>query len=127
MAPASLPSAATPVTHPSQHPSQLPLVPARRSGRLKVPTPAGRAFSEGMAATKECLTCLRDLREARTAGSAPLSEGVREKSVNIDAGTEVEAGNENLADIEPNIDIPEVYANVMIEEHTNITIRSDHK
>lgn len=80
-----------------------------------------------MAATKECLTCLHDLHETHTAGSAPLSEGVREKSVNIDAGTEVEAGNKNLADIELNIDIPEVYANVVIEEHANITIQSDHK
>lgn len=127
--PPALPSVATPITQPSQHPSPLPLVPARRSGRAKVLTPAGRTYAEEMAATKDRIARLRDSRAARAAGSAHLSEGVREMA-NIDEGKDagIDAGiEENLADIEPNVDIPEVYANVMIEEHAHITIRSDRK
>jgi hypothetical protein len=38
-----------------------------------------------------------------------------------------EGEKENLAEIEPNLDVPEVFSNVMIEEHAHISICSDQK
>jgi hypothetical protein len=67
-------------------------------------------------------TCsLCEARAARAANS-PL-EGVQQPIVE----EEEPIVPEDLADIEPNIDIPEVFANMVIKEHAHITIHSDRK
>lgn len=95
-----------------------------RSTRTRTPTPAGQAWEADMTATKACLLALRDSCAARVALPALSSKGVIGAEVEK-AGEE--AGEENLEEIEPNTDIPEVFANVMIEEHAHISIRSDRK
>lgn len=90
-------------------------------------TEAGQAYADEIAASKARLQSLHEARAARAA-NAPL-EGVPEA---FTEGVQpiVEEGSvipEDLATIEPNIDIPEVFANLVIEEHAHITIRSDRK
>jgi hypothetical protein len=112
------PSSGTVATLPSALPSPPP--PVRRSARSRVLTEAGRAFQDDLASSRARLQALRDVRNNR-AGVVPSSEGVQESA------TDTVPIPENLEEIEPNIDVPEVFANVVIEEQTNITIRSDRK
>jgi hypothetical protein len=50
-----------------------------------------------------------------------MSEGVQPLDMVL------EDDEEDLTQVEPNVDVPEVYANVVIEEQANISIRSDRR
>lgn len=102
------------------HPSASVDPPLRRSACAKMPTAAGNAWAADIAAAK---ARLQSLRESRTACTqvVPSSEGV------VEAEETVDVEEENLEEIEPNSDVPDAYANTLIEEHANITIRSDRK
>jgi len=94
-----------------------PPVP-RRSARSRILTSGGQAFADGIAASKARLLELRQARAARSEG------------VTLDANAPAEHGTSesvDLEEIEPNVDVPETLANLMIEEHANIAIRSDRK
>lgn len=88
-------------------------------------TEVGRAFAEGVAASRECHNaCVRQaaMTEGVTAGEeVPTSEGV------LPLDTVPEDVEEDLTQVEPNVDVPEVYANVVIEEQANVSIRSDKR
>ncbi|KIK33095.1 hypothetical protein CY34DRAFT_100219, partial [Suillus luteus UH-Slu-Lm8-n1] len=60
----SMPSASTPATQPPASTTSLSTSPVapRRSAHVKVPTPAGQAFAEELAATKTRLLALREAR-----------------------------------------------------------------
>lgn len=88
---------------------------------MKMPTAAGSAWAADIAQAKARLQALHESCAARI-HTVPSGEGVTEAEKDGE-----EDGEENLEEIEPNTDVPEVYANVMIEEHANISIRSDRK
>lgn len=100
-----------------------PVLP-RRSGRSRVLTEAGQSFADEMAASR----ARRNARALRTAEQgiegvpAASSEGVLQPPVELHEDVE-----EDLSRIEPNVDVPEVFANVVIEEQANISIRSDRR
>jgi hypothetical protein len=83
-------------------------------------TEAGHAFQDDLSSSRAHLQALWDVHHNR-AGVVPSSKGVQESAI------DTVPIPENLEEIEPNIDVPEVFANVVIEEQANITIRSDHK
>lgn len=66
------------------------------------------------------LQTLHDERQRHT-GAAPSSEGVLAESAESDVPTE------DLEEIELNTDVPEVFANIVIKEQSNITIHSNRK
>jgi hypothetical protein len=78
-----------------------------------VPTEAGRRFAEELAASKARLLALRKARSERAAENA-ASKGVPPPE-------------EDLTVVEPNIDIPEVMANICIEEQAHIALRSNRR
>jgi hypothetical protein len=118
---ASTPSALTPSasTQPPASATSLPTSPVapRRSTRVKVPTPAGQAFAEELAATKARLLALREARASHATVPA-LEPGV----------IQVEPmPTDNITDVEPNVDVTEVMANIVIEEQAHVAIRSNCK
>jgi hypothetical protein len=91
-----------------------PSAPPRRSSHQQVCTAAGQAFAEDIAASKACLQALRDAHLEHT---TQLREGV----------TAANPGEEKIRDIEPNVDVPEVLANVCIKEQAHIILCSNCK
>lgn len=93
----------------------------RCSTWARVSTAGGQAWEAEINATKTCLQALQESRAAHTQVPIASNEGVAAAE---GAGEEVHE-KVNLEEIEPNIDVPEAFANVMIEEHAHISIRSD--
>jgi hypothetical protein len=104
-------------------PASPPAIP-RRSSRSHVPTAAGRAYSDELAASKARLLTLRDARALRTTTANAPCEGVSE---GVDTGNRLEDIPEDLTVVEANADVPEVMTNVVIEEQANVAIRSNRK
>ncbi|KAG0694978.1 hypothetical protein DFH29DRAFT_880321 [Suillus ampliporus] len=98
----------------------------RRSTWAKVHTATGQAWITDMETAKACFQALQESQAACVAVSSCEGVVIEEEEVIERAERDGEA-EENLEEIEPNSDIPEVYANVMIEEHANISIQSDQK
>lgn len=99
---------------PANAPSTSPPRP-HRSSCVCVLTGAGEAFKEQMDATK---VRLESLREAHTILPPPLTEGVIQPKINAP---------DNLENMEPNEDVPEALANLIVKEFSNVAIRSDQK
>lgn len=114
----------TPVTAPPLAPTQPASPPqVRRSTRARLPTEGGKVFAADIAASKACLEELRQARADRAAQCAK-GEGVPDTPLRPEEASEMPA---NLEDVEPNPDVPEVLANLMIEEQSNIAIRSNKR
>jgi hypothetical protein len=94
----------TPDTSSTSPPSLSPVHQPRRSGRTCALTEKGKAYHAGLTAVK---TRLEAQREHHT-----TTEGVK---------TELES----LGDIEPNEDVSDIVANVVMEEQAHLAIRSD--
>jgi hypothetical protein len=127
------PASHVPPPHTSSHPPSSPSTASpspstpppqpRRSTRARILTEGGKTFAEGIAASKARLQELRQARNERIAHPA-LTEGV---PVHDDSPTISEEVEEDLEQIEPNTDVTEAFANLMVEEHAHLTIRSDRK
>lgn len=101
----------TPDTPSASPPSPLPVHQPRRSGRTRALTEKAKAYHAGLAATKSRLDAQSDHHNVADA----QTEGVGETNL------------ENLGDIEPNEDVSEIVANVVIEEQAHLAIRSDKR
>jgi hypothetical protein len=99
-------------------PTPQPISGVRRSVRTKKLTEKGAAWTVELEATQVHLKDLQECRAAAAEGGTPNgtpSEGVRLADV------------DELRFIEPSIKVPEVIANIVIEEQAHITIRSDKR
>lgn len=114
-----------PAPAPIQPAPSLPIIPdtPRRSGCKLVPTTQGQLFADKIAASKAGILAICEARADKAERNAPL-EGVLDP---LSEGVTAEPSTEDLEEIEPNVDMPEVFVNLMIEEHAHITIRSDRK
>ncbi|KAG2070765.1 hypothetical protein BDR04DRAFT_1155224 [Suillus decipiens] len=96
-----------PLTSPPQPHTSLPVAP-QHSSHNRILTQAGKSYSDDLAAAKSHLQSLCDacLVKASHEGVTGMLESVAE----------------DVAEVEQNMDIPEVIANVVIEEQTNVAI-----
>lgn len=112
-----------PPASPAQSTSPTAAVDPRRSSRPRVPTKAGQAYAEGLTASRERLASLREARADRARDNA-LREGV---SADLLEGVSRPTEEEPIENVEPNADVPDLVANVVIEEQAHIAIRSNKK
>jgi hypothetical protein len=113
--PPAVPSTPVLVLHPAP-PASIPAPALRRSDRPCIATRAGQAYADEIVASKARLQTLRDARAARTEHT-PLPSL---DSTVIDSSADTAAPD--ITKIKPNVDIPEVFANVIIEEQAHISI-----
>ncbi|KAG1810309.1 uncharacterized protein HD556DRAFT_1436037 [Suillus plorans] len=97
-------------------------VPRHCSARSWVHTVGGQAYADEIVSSKMCLESLRNMcaeRVAQTKGvSPPFGEGVTSPTPGGDGG-------QDLVDVEPNVDVPEVMANACIEEQVNVAVEEE--
>ncbi|KAG2060352.1 hypothetical protein BDR06DRAFT_1002854 [Suillus hirtellus] len=87
----------------------------RHPTQSKVSTAGGQAWEAEMNATKACLQTLHESHATCAQAPVPSNEGVVAEEEEVYEKV-------NLEEIELNIDVPEVFANVMIKEHVHISI-----
>ena len=110
-APVSAPSATPPPLSADPHHTPAPPAPQivpHKLSRTRILTQAGKDYAKGIAASKAHLSDLHEAHAPRIPPSAPL-EGVLE-STELTSDATIDA----LAEIEPNVDVPEALANLMI-------------